>query len=220
MMLERLIYRAIVDGVDYLKKNPESIVEFFCVEALLEKSEAEKIRDFFLANPPEVIHGYARTDAKFPLYAITLTSQNQDADFLGDEGDFHDDPNDPLFGTDDWAAIFSYSFNVLVYAKHPDITLYYFHLLQNILISAEALFKDVGDAFDVSFSGAEMAPDPMTMPAGLFLRRFQINMKRQYTQTNLASRIGRAWRVQGIAIDGDIEGVKTNVKIPIGDDDA
>lgn len=201
MMLERLIYQAINEGIEVLKGDPDLLVEFFCTEALLPKEEAEKIRDYFLEHPPHVIHGYARADAKFPLYAITLTSQGQSQGFIGDEGSFHDDPEDPDFGQDDWAAVFDYNFNVIVYANHPDITLYYFHLLINMLILAEPLFKVRGDTFDISYSGADMVPDSTTMPAGLFLRRCQVAMKRQYTQTVVGSKLGRTWTLSGLHVD-------------------
>lgn len=223
MMLERLIYRAIKDGIALFQNDPELLVEFFCTEALLEKKEAEEIRDFFLANIPDVIHGYARRDAKFPLYAITLTSMGQDQGFIGDEGSFHDDREDPDYGADDWASIFSYQYNVIVYSQHPDITLYYFNLLQLFLITAEPLFKGKGDAFDINFSGSDMVPDATTMPAGLFLRRFQVQMKRQYTQIVAGSKLGRAWRLQGMhidragAVDEDVGDVLTNVTILGGD---
>lgn len=224
MMLERLIWKAITDGVDLMKGNPQLLVDFFQKEALLEQSEAEKIRDYFLENPPHVIHGYARKDSEFPLYAITLTSQNQAQGFIGDEGAFHDDREDPLFGHDDWAAIFEYNYNVIVYANHPDITLYYFHLLINFLITAEPLFKIHGDAFDITYGGADMVPDSATMPAGLFVRRCQLGMKRQYTQTVVGSKLGRAWALQGLHIEPsgasgeDIGGVVANVTIMGGED--
>jgi hypothetical protein len=219
MMLERLIWKAITDGIATVTADPQLIVDFFHEEALLDLSEAEKIRDYFLENPPHVIHGYARKDGEFPLYAITLTSQGQAQGFIGDEGLFHADPEDPDFGNDDWAAIFEYNFNVLVYTTHPDITLYYFQLLLTFMVTAEPLFKMKGDAFDITYGGADMVPDASTMPAGLFVRRFQIGMKRQYTQNVVGSKLGRAWRVQGIHIDADgaagedTGGVPTHVSI-------
>lgn len=200
MMLERLIYRAISEGIAYLKENPQELVDFFCTQALLSKAESEKIRDHFLKDPPHVIHGYARSDSEFPLYAITLTSQSQSQSFIGDDGLYHDDPSDSHFGEDDWAAVFDYSYNVITYAQHPDVTLYYFHLLISMLIQAESLFKGLGNAFDVSYSGADMAPDSMTMPAGLFVRRCQVTMKRQYTQPVLGTKVGRAWVLSGLHV--------------------
>lgn len=225
MMLERFVYRAISDGIAYVTANPETLLEFFRDEALLGEDEAVQIRDWFIANPPSVIHGYAKRDAKFPLYAITLTSERQSQGFIGDEGGFHDDPDDPEFGADDWAAIWEYNINVITYAQHPDVTLYLFHLLKHFLIAAEPLFKNDGDYFDINYSGTDMVPDPATTPAGLFLRRLQFTAKRQYTQPVIGSKLGRAWKVQGVHVDRsgaegrDVGDVKTNVTVRTADDD-
>lgn len=226
MMLERLLYKAIVDGIAAVTEDPSLLVEFFECEALLEHDEAVKIKDYFLANPPSVIHGYARLDAKFPLYAITLTSQGQGQSFVGDEGGFISDPSDPEFGSDQWASIFNYTYNIITYAQNPDVVIYYFHLLQRFIIGAENLFKNDANAYDLSYSGADMAPDSATMPAGLFMRRFQVSMSRQYTQLVEGSKLGRAWKVQGMHIDregsvgSDVGGVRTNVRVAVmgGDD--
>lgn len=228
MMLERYVHRAITEGIAYLQANPDELLDFFQKEALLENDEAVQIKDWFLANTPDVIHGYARKDAKFPLYAITLTSERQAQGFIGDEGAFHDDPEDPEFGADDWTAIWEYTLNIIVYAQHPDVTLYLFHLLKHFLIAAEPLFKNDGDYFDIGYSGTDMVPDPSTTPAGLFMRRLQFVAKRQYTQSVIGSKLGRAWKVQGIHVDRsgaegrDVGGVKTNVQVVVddeGDDD-
>lgn len=219
MMLERYVFQAITDGIAFLKANPDELLKFFEEEALLEKAEAEQIKDYFVANPPTVIHGYARADSKFPIYAITLSSEAQAEGFIGDEGAFIDDPEDKDFGTDEWAAIWSYSIGVICYTQHPDVTLYYYHLLKHFLIAAEPLFKNTGDYFDLSLQGQDMIPDAATIPAGLFLRRLQLSAKRQYTQPVIGSKLGRAWKVSGLHIDRegapgeDVGGVNTNVGI-------
>lgn len=223
MMLERLIYTALVDGIELFKANPDAIVEFFETEAMLETAEAEEIRDYFLANPPTVVHGYARSDAKFPLMAITLTSQQTGQRFMGESGGMFSDPEDADFGADRYVTIFNYTYNIIVYAQNPDVVLYYFHMAMHFLIDAFPEFRDCG-IFDLNYGGSDMTPDASTTPAGLFMRRLQLSMSRQYTQPLAGSKLGRAWQVQGMHIDRegavgeDVGGVETHVTI-MGVDD-
>jgi len=222
-MIERLVFRAITDGIARLKADPDELLSFFECEALLEKKEATEIRDYFLANTPSVIHGYARADAKFPLYAIMVTAESQSDKFIGDEGGFMDDPADPEFGTDELASIWDYTLNIVCYSQHPDVTLYNFQLLKNIMAAALPFFKN-DDYFDITLSGADMAPDSATMPAGLFLRRLQFNARRQFTQPLIGSKLGRAWTLSGLFIDRegaqseDVGDVRTNVRVNAKED--
>lgn len=210
MFIERLLYDVITDGIAILQANPEQIVDFFVSEAFMEQAEAEKLRDLFLATPPSVIHGYARSDSKFPLYAITLGSENEEKTFMGDEGGVLDD------GTDLTSTIFSYSFNIMVLAQHPDVCLYLYSLLKQILFAAKPLLVQA-DLYRVAFSGADLAPDPTWMPAGLFLRRVTLSCSRQYQQAQLSSTLGKAWKIQGVHVTTagapgeDPGGVPTNI---------
>jgi hypothetical protein len=107
----------------------------------------------------------------------------------------------------------------MVYAQHPDVVLYYYQLLKQIVINGFPVFKGCG-LFNLRFSGADMAPDPAWVPAGLFVRRATLTCSQEYTQTMLSSRVGRAWKVQSIHIDAqgspgeDTGDVKTQVTFP------
>lgn len=199
MMIERLVHQAITEGIALLVDDPTILEEFLREEALLGDAEIERVRDTFLEKVPTVFHGYARADAEFPCYAVIVSGDDQTLGFIGDEGDYHDDPDDPDFGMDVWSSIFEYTVTVVLYTRHPDQTLYYYHLLKHFVIGAEALFK-ANDFFDQKLSGADMAPDQETMPAGLFARRLTISCSRQYNQKNIASRLNRAWKVRGLHI--------------------
>lgn len=209
-MIERLLFTAIKESLTEALANPALVVEYFVDEALLSLEEATKIKNDFVAQPPNIIHGYPRSDSAFPLYAITLNSDAPGQAFLGDDGGMEDN------GDDIYARIRQFSFAVMVYSRHPDTTLYYYHLLQTFLVSSLSVLKGQG-LFDISFSGADMGPDPSTAPAGLWVRRCSVTCSREYTQTQLGTRIGRAWQVGGIHVDSagapgrDVGGVNTNV---------
>lgn len=210
-MIERLLYVAIKEGMDAAIATPQLIIDFFRNKALLSLDEATKVANAFVAKPPSVIHGYARSDSNFPLYAITLGADADGVRFIGDDGGITEDKDDI------YAQIRQYNFNIMVYAQHPDITLYYFHLLQEFIVASIEVLKRDGGLFDIKFGGADMAPDPNYAPAGLFVRRCTLSCSREYTQTLLGSKLGRAWSVSGIHVDSsgapehDIGGVETNV---------
>lgn len=218
MMIERLLFNTLKDGVAFLKANPDEIVTLFSEEELLSVEEAEKVRDYFLAHPPDVIHGYARKDSTFPCWSITLGGEQESQTFLGDEGGFIDDEADPNHGADQFAAIYSYTFNVMVYANNPDVCVYYYHLMKQVIIAAFPVLKTY-DLFDLRFGGADVAPDAAWVPAGLFLRRVTVTCSRQYTQTLLSTKLGRAWRVQSVHLDKagdlgkDVGDVQTHVTV-------
>lgn len=215
-MLERLLFTMIKTGITLTQENPDDLVEFFVDEGMMEEAEAVKLKDYFLAHVPNVIHGYATPQSQFPLYAITLTSDASGEQFIGNEGGFHSDDGDRHIDMDDWAEIRNYTINILVYANHPDIALFYFHLLKNFLIGQDDVFQNA-DYFDVMLMGADLSPDAVTAPAGLFLRRLQVDAKRQYTQPKIASKLNRAMRVSGLfvkkegAVGEDNGGVESSV---------
>lgn len=216
-MLERVVYSVIKTGIEAFQNDPLLIDDLFDCELLLDPAEAEDVRQFFLAKPPDVIHGYARPDSNFPLYSITLGAFGNPQGFIGDEGAMETMGAEK--GTDEWASIFSYVINVLVYAEHPDVCLYYWHILRAILINGDDVLKQA-DMFAINYSGSDMAPDPAWVPAGLFLRRFTVSCQRQYAQALKSTKLGKAFKVAGLHVipDGapgeDIGGVKAFV-VPI-----
>ena len=228
-MAERLIYQVVEDGVTFLAANPQVIEEFLSTEAGLSEDEAADVARIYAATKgkngarverpgPSVVHGYARQDSAFPLYAITLGGENETQAFIGNEGGHIDDDEDPDHGADQFAAIFASTLNILVYAQHPDVVLYLYQLAKETLVAAIPLLTQE-DLFDVRIAGADMAPDPAWVPAGLFLRRLTLSFNRQYTQTLPATKLGRAWRVQSIHADAagdvgaDVGGVQTHVTV-------
>lgn len=224
MMLERALYGLITAGIQEVLADVSVLQRFLVEEALLEEAEATKVVEYFQTATPSVVHGYARSDNKFPLYAIILTGDNQDQKFLGDEGAFHDDPEDEDFGADDFAAVFAYQISIVVYAQNPDIVLYYYHLLRMIILGGIDTLKKV-EFFDITLSGSDLAPDMSTMPNGLFQRRLAVSAKRQFTQPRLSTKLGRAWKIQSVhisaagAVGEDTGGVQTHVTFPDEEED-
>jgi len=216
-VIERLIYDALVGGVAFYRDTPGAVAAVF--PDYVEASEAQALEDLFRNKQTPSVHmGYPRVDATFPAYFITLGGENESQTFLGDEGGQVLDEEDEDFGADEFAAIFAYQFNLMVFAQHPDVVLAYYQLLKRMVIDYFPTFKANG-LFDLRFSGADMAPDPSWVPAGLFVRRGTLSCSREYTQPLASTKLGRAWKVRGIHIDADgaagedVGGVPTHVTV-------
>lgn len=219
-MIERIIYDGLTAGVAHYRDTPGAISHAFQTPPLfLPPEEAAALETLFRNKQTPTVHmGYPRVDAVFPAYFITLGAESESKRFLGDDGGQILDREDPDFGADEYAAVFNYQFNLLVFAQHPDVVLAYYQLLKRMVIDYLPTLKSNG-LFDISFSGADMAPDPSWVPAGLFVRRATLSCSREYTQAISSTRVGRAWKVQSIHIDAagdpgaDVGGVLTHVTV-------
>lgn len=212
-MIERLIYTALKEGLVTFQKNENFLEDLFVTQYGLSSTEFEAIRTHFRAKPPNVIHGYAHADAKFPLYSIVLGAEGEAVNFIGDDAGMvpMDDPDDP--GADIRSAIWDHSHDIFVYTEHPDVTLYYYEIAKAILLASQEYFLHNG-VFGQRFSGMDMAPDPRYVPENLFLRRLTFKSQTEF-QTLVD--VNRAFKISGIAVDSsgspsDVGGVKTNVK--------
>lgn len=232
IFIERIIYRELRAGLDRLIAKPD-IYEGFLLDGLdaedLSGAEAEDARDeaararqVFEANPPEVIHGYARVDGVFPCYAIVLGSESTDADFLGEEAmdsylaDYEDDDSRRVYLDGDGDRVdyhvrrWGHNFDVYTYADHPDLCLYYYYLCKQILAEARSDFL-TADLDEIVYTGAELAPDTRYLPSGMFVRRLGVKLASDQVYRELVRPgIGAAARVSGIHVaedDSDATGV-------------
>lgn len=211
MMLERLLFTAISDGMKVLEEDPGQVEEFFLALGL-DAAESAKARAIFSAKVPTVIHGYPQGSTVMPVVAITLMGDSEDTKFLGDEGAY-----DPDTETDEYAAIYGLSFGILIYGQHPDATLYFYHLVRAILINAHEFLEKEGALHNMRWNGADLAPDPSLIPGGVYIRRITLTASQEYTQPLAASKVGRAFKVRGIHVDArgdagaDTGGVLTQV---------
>lgn len=215
-MIERILFNAIQNGIDGYTADPEEIVYIFNKIHGLQLTEAEAIRDLWKEKPPELHHGYARANSDFPAFHLVLTGENEDTHFLGEEPMQFLDEGHEDHGAFVHGSIWKHTYNVLVYAQHPDVCLYMYQLLKAIFAAQDTYLKNCG-VLRAHYSGSDMAPDQNWMPAGLFLRRFTIEALTEYNQVTPDAE-GRAWKVAGIHVDssgapGEFVGTKTLVTV-------
>jgi len=232
-MIERFIYTALTDGLAELTAEPVRLERVFDFFMGLDDAEVAKIRTYYASDPPNVIHNFPRENSPFPLFAIVLKNESEPTKFLGDFAGQITDLDldayegfeaDGVDGSEVFGSIYQHSFNIMVYAKHPDVCIWYYHLAKYIMTRARAFFVECG-LFDMELGGQDVAPDPRYIPAFLFARTLRFSCQRQFEVVGEpASEAEGGGRVRAVAglhvaggsnttVDGDdaVPGVKTLV---------
>lgn len=170
-MFERRLFQVLTDALARVSDRAD-VLDAFLAQLPLDatRGEVETVRSMildFARSARPVIHGYAREDTDFPVWAIVLANEQETTRFLGDESD-----DDDAQGQPEKASVFQATYQVLVYTRHPDVTLYLYQLLRAILISRrqEMIRRAEGSLNVGSLSGAELSPDRIWLPAFLFVR--------------------------------------------------
>lgn len=184
-MAERRLVRAIKAGLQEYIDDPW-LLEAWALKMLeLDQDEIDELRLYFAggtdaagetheARPPIVVHGYPRRSGPFPCWALTLGNESIEQDYLGKDAPFLDSDGEKSFDqygnvVDPRIRRLGYTYPIMVITDHPDITVIYYHLLKNIIMSSQdALEKD--DVEDLAFTGQDMAPDPRFLPEDVFVR--------------------------------------------------
>lgn len=222
-MIERLIFTVVKAGLDYYTADAGQRFERFCLnEMRLSAAEAAKARLYFAggtdpdgnvvtARPPTWQHGYPRQGGPFPLWALTLGTERETTTYLGadafpldEEGSMVLDPEtgEPV---DPKIIRVEYAYNVLCMAEHPDIAVYYYHLLKRIIRAGREEFI-AEDLDPPQLSGADLAPDPRYLPDHIFARQLNVVIEADECWTE-AKDGGYADTVRGIHVNdsGDDE---------------
>jgi hypothetical protein len=168
-MFERVLYDVLTDSLRRLVDRPQILDVFLAGLPLQDDAEREGVREIvleFARGERPVMHGYARDDTAFPVWSIVLANESESLRALGDETDDDDSDGRPIR-----ASVWDSTFQVLVYAQHPDVTLWLYQLLRATLISRRVELVQRSGALNVStLSGAELSPDRIWLPSFLFVR--------------------------------------------------
>lgn len=216
-MAERTIYRIIKSGLAVFTDRPSRFEKFLLTEVELDADEAAKGRLYFAggvldgetipARPPTLVHGYARQGGPFPCWALTLAGERRSTDYLNQDGAALDEDGDPFIDEDSGRVVdakyrrVEYTMNILVITDHPDVTLWYYHLLKYILL-AQMEVLEAAHLDDLDLSGADLAPDARYLPADMYARSLTLTVQTDETwSTEIAG--GGGTRVSGIHVDDD-----------------
>jgi hypothetical protein len=216
-MIERQIFTIINDRLDWFKADSGQRFErFLAGELELSAEEAARGKIYFAggtnsegdtieARPPTLIHGYARTGGPFPCWALVLGGEQEAQAYLNDDALVLDIDGeraiDPETGriVDPKIRRVRYTFNILVIADNPDVTLWYYHLLKRIVLSAHDAFFDA-DLESPTVTGADLAPDPRYLPSDVFIRQLTLTLEAEECWTeDFEGGVGTS--ITGIAVD-------------------
>lgn len=219
-MIQRYLFTAIKTGLDAVVADPTILDTIFQEQYALSDTEMDAIKTKFAADPPNVKHGFARSDDVFPLVAIILVDDAEGEVVLADDfgmiGDEEEDEDDENYGAEVLGSLWSASFQFLCYAEHSDVVLYLYELVKDILFTALPYFQTVG-IHKLGISGADLMLDPRYVPAHLFGRRVTFRCRYEFSHLDKGSKLGKAFAVAGIHIDSsgsprtDVGDVKTLV---------
>lgn len=220
-MIQRYLIDLLQEGFDAIAAEPLILDDIFRDNYGLELEEVAAIKEFFAAHPVTLVNGYSRHDNKYPAIAITLGNEGESEIPLASDGGSIDDPEDPDYRCDVDSVIWEHTYFLTVITEHPDITAYYYEIAKTILLAGMGTLVEKGLA-SIRVTGQELMLDPTYMPEHLFLRRISFYCERELMRTNRASKLHKAFKVGGIAVDksgspSDVGEVNTNV-FPYYDD--
>jgi hypothetical protein len=214
MMVERVLYTLIKEGLDWYVADATRFESFLTTHLELSAEEAAKARIYFEggtvngesieARPPTLQHGYPRTGGPFPLWAITLGGESEETAYIGDDVTTLDLDGARLLDVETGLPVepkgirLSLTDNILVMAEHPDITLYYYSLLRQIIRRQRAGFI-AADLDPPVLNGADLAPDPRYLPEFLFTRQLTVQLVADECWSEELDGFGTS--ISGIAVD-------------------
>jgi hypothetical protein len=216
-MIQRYLIDLLQEGFDAIVADPLILEDIFLENYGLSDAEVAAIKIFFAAHPIVLVNGYSRQDNRYPAIAVTLGSEGESQTVLGDDGGMVMDESDKYYHCDINTAIWEHTYFLTVISEHPDTTAYYYEMAKAILLAGLEQLTEKGLA-SIKVSGEELMLDPAYMPEHLFLRRIIFYCERELQQISRDSRLTKAFRVSGIAVDksgspSDVGEVNTNVSI-------
>ena len=191
-MIERKVYDILTEGLAYYTEDSRRLQELF-IRLGLDEAEAAKIRAYFdyrpadgeSGGPPTVVHGYPRQVGPFPCWAIVLVGDPIKHKYLGDDEDETEDELDDgsIVDLDGNVAhriglYIETRIDIYVYVQDiPEICLYYYHLLRQIVLHNLSAFEAAGQS-NIEFQGQDLLPPDMRyMPENIWVRRLGLTME-------------------------------------------
>ena len=222
-MIQRILYRALTAGLALIKEDPTILDDIFVQNYGLDQTESNAVKTFFGRSPPQVIHGFARTDQKPPLYSIVLADERETDSVLNDDAGIIEEMGDPDFGADKYAAFWSHTYNIICVAEHPEACQYIYEVAKTIILTAKPTLIPEG-IYGSQLSGTELMPDPRYMPENFFVRQLSFNCKRELLTLDRKSKFTKAFKLAGLHVDksgspSDVGKVETLITVASGEED-
>lgn len=214
-MPERVIVALLRDTIEQLLASEDLLRQFFShlFGPMIGADELESYVVNFRAKPPTTVLGYPRTGAEFPCMAVILEREEEGDEALGQYlGETL--PGEPDIDAREFlGTAFTCSYGIYVFAEHPDVCLYNYHLAKGVLIGANQVLHELG-LIDPHFSGGDLQPQPEYLPENMFVRRLEVSAKALFTVPQFLTPDPARVRVAGIfAHDIVVSGMRGGVKV-------
>lgn len=213
-MIERIILNRLRAVLALYVEDPRRY-EKLLIDRKISADEAARARASFTEHPPSVIMGYARQGSQFPAIAVVLGQDANVDDYIGEDApmlgeDEETEETDGLdYYTDEDGQIldphmrrWEVRVDLYLYAEHPDTTLYLYYLTKQMCVGSRTYWH-TQQFEDVTYSGAELAPDQRYLPTDMWTRRFSMTLRHHEYYTDEASEdlVGPFSEVTGIVVD-------------------
>lgn len=216
VMPERLFIALLRDEVERLSNpdNADDLRRFFAhfFDPMIGETERETYVSDFQNKPPTIYLGYPRADtSRFPCASVVLESEKEsDAALDHFIGRFQPEEKQDL-AEEFLGAMFDQTYGIYIYAEHPDVCLYNYHLAKFILLGAHEVLEGCG-IIDPEFSGGELAPDEGFLPENMFVRVLRVSLKTLQTVPSVLRPHPHRLRITGIWVhDIVVSGVRGGV---------
>lgn len=216
VMPDRLFLALLRDEVDRLSNvdNQDDLERFFAhfFDPMIGAEErATYVRDF-QEKPPTVVQGYPRANAaRFPCWSIVLEDEKEAEGALGHFIGRYQPEESTDLAEEFLGAMFDQTYGIYVYAEHPDVCGYLYHLAKFILLGSHETLEECG-IIDPEFSGGELAPDEGYLPENMFVRVLRVSLKSLQTVPSVLRPDPRRLRITGIWInDIVVSGIRGGV---------
>lgn len=214
-MIERLIFTALQQGLALFQAHPELVLDVFADYGLT-AAEQTTITTLFSSTPPTIWHGYSQRDQPaLPYWVIVLAGEQESERFIGDATLDEDDPEADDRGTEYTGSIWTHNYMVLSHAQNADICQYLYQVAKAlIMLGRRGWVGDDYNLFNISLSGADVAPDQRYFPEPVFIRQLSVQCSGELSLPIHDSNLGKAWELAGLHVDqsgspSDVGGVET-----------
>jgi len=160
---ERILFDVIKLGLDTIESDNATALpnesELDRILEYLDAAERAKARAIWGTNPPTLVMGFAREDHPFPIYSLTLASDDDLQQYLDDGGHQLAVLDAEFLGIeqDEYTARETGSFQIVCYHEHPDICIWMYRVMRYILRVGTRRLISAG-LQEPRLRGAEMMP--------------------------------------------------------------
>ncbi len=180
-------------------ENEDQLRRFFghFFDPMIGEEEREQYVRNFQRHPLTPVLGYPRTSATFPCLSLIM-ERDVETDAAMNNLIGQTIPGEVIGAASRYnGSMYEKTYGLFIYATHPDVCLYMYHLAKMILVGSHETLAEYG-IIDPSFEGTEMLPEENLLPENMFVRRLGVTCKSMETVPDILSPDPERVRVTGI----------------------